>query len=238
MATRRPDLRPAPRGPARPVDAAAAAGVSAAPARQLPGWRHGPARPRPRPSLAPAPTCAQFVYLAAMATRGGGAGRRKGGAGPADGTPARPRGGGREGGSREVISQKRAAGAGSSPGPRERARLRARGEQRRWRAGGGIGSRRVAPPRPSGPPATHPPVARAHGRARPAQPPGLRAQRRRPVRSSAPPRPFSPGGATRPPLRPRPLRPRRQPQPPRQRWGTLLSPREGSLATGPTYSPC
>lgn len=72
--------------------AATAAGVSTAPARQLPGWRHGLAPPRPRPSLAPAPTCAEFVYLATMATRSGGcgkAGRRKAGGGAWRRSPAR-----------------------------------------------------------------------------------------------------------------------------------------------------
>lgn len=76
------------------AEAATAAGVSTAPASQLPGWRHGPAPPRPRPSLAPAPTCAEFVYLATMATRGGAAGRRgeeRQGAGP-----RAPKGGGGE----------------------------------------------------------------------------------------------------------------------------------------------
>ena len=63
-----------------------------------------------------------------------------------------------------------------------------------------------APPAPH--PPTHLPAASAHGRARPAQPPGLRALRRRPVRRSAPPQPVSPGGAARPPPRPQPQHPR------------------------------
>ncbi|XP_035292477.1 basic proline-rich protein-like [Cricetulus griseus] len=114
------------------------------------------------------------------------------------------------------------------------------GASERERGGGGRRRHREppsAPPRPSGPPPSHPPVTRAHGRVHPAQPPGLRTPRHRPARSSAPPRPFSPGGAARPPPGPQPLS-RRQPQWPRQRWGTLLSPRACSLAIGPTYLPC
>lgn len=84
LGARLPTLRPVPRAG---TAAATTAGVSPAPARQLPGWRHGPARPRLRPSLSPAPTCAEFVYLAAMATRGGPreGGEKKGGAGPGGG---------------------------------------------------------------------------------------------------------------------------------------------------------
>lgn len=203
---------------------AATAGVSAAPARQLPGWRHGSAGPRPRPSLPPAPTCAEFVYLAAMATRGGavgGRGEEREGAGPGGG-PQRTAGRRRGRAGAEKLSKERAAAAGSSP-----ARDSERGCGRAGSRGGG-GRRRhreppSAPPRPSGPPPTHPPAASAHGRARPAQPPGLRTPRRRPVRRSAPLRPVSPGGAARPPTRPQPQRPRRQPRRPRQWWRTLLS---------------
>lgn len=185
-----------------------------APARQLPGWRHGLAEPRPRPSLPPAPTCAEFVYLAAMATRRG---PREGGEKEWEGRGLEARcrslpvGGGGKGGRAKVISKECAAAAGSSPARQN--------ERRCGRAGsrGGGGRRRhreppSAPPRPSGPPPTHPPATSAHGRARLAQPPGLRALCRRPVRRSAPPQPVSPGGAARPPPRPQPQLYRRQPR--------------------------
>lgn len=138
--------------------AASAAGVSTAPARQLPGWRHGPAPPRPCPSLAPAPTCVEFVYLAAMATRGGAAGRRgeeRQGAGPGGGAP-RATGRRRGATEREVISKKRAAAAGSSPAERASAAPGARGAEA-VAGGGGTRSRRVPLPAPLAPhPATRP----------------------------------------------------------------------------------
>lgn len=238
---RRPDLRPVPSSP-RPGRSRRRRRRhrrqrgSCPPAAGL-ASRLGRAPPAPLPP--PRPHVRRVCLFSCHGNaRGaaGGRGEEREGRGLAAGRGTQRVGGGGRAGA-EKLSKERAAAAGSSP-----ARESERGCGRAGSRGGG-GRRRhreppSAPPRPSGPPPTHPPAASAHGRARPAQPPGLRAPRRRPVRRSAPPRPVSPGGAARPPTRPQPQRPRRQPRRPRQWWRTLLSRRERSSATGPTYSPC
>lgn len=158
LVSRRPDPRPVPRAPrqARCRHRRRRQRGSCPPAAGLASQTAGP---RPRPSLLPAPTCAEFVYLAATATRGGlrEGGEKKGrGRGLAAGPSTQRVGGGGEGGSQEVISKERAGGRRQFPGPRERARLRARGEQRRWRAAAAPGAAKCPSP-PLRPP-TQPPA--------------------------------------------------------------------------------
>lgn len=101
---RRPDLRPVPKSPlpARCLHRRRRQRGSCPPAA---GLASRPAGPRLRPSLLPAPTCAEFVYLAAMATCGGAAGGRgeeREGRGLAAGPSAQRVGGGGRAGAEKL----------------------------------------------------------------------------------------------------------------------------------------